>query len=77
MKRRGQIPRWRRPAAERLDQLLALPMLVLTGKGLQPLTLVRSLSCRTMAYVHCQPANVWGRPRFPLSLRVYLPIEHA
>lgn len=30
MKRRGQIPRWRRPTAERLDQLLALPMLVLT-----------------------------------------------
>jgi len=28
--RRGQIPRWRRPTAERLDQLLALPMLVLT-----------------------------------------------
>lgn len=30
MRRHGQIPRWRRPAAERLDQLLALPMLVLT-----------------------------------------------
>lgn len=30
MKRRGQIPRWRRPTAERLDQLLALPMLMLT-----------------------------------------------
>jgi voltage-gated potassium channel len=27
---RGKIPRWRRPTAERLDQLLALPMLVLT-----------------------------------------------
>ena len=30
MNRRGQISRWRRPTAERLDQLLALPMLVLT-----------------------------------------------
>lgn len=30
MNRRGQVPRWRRSAAERLDQLLALPMLVLT-----------------------------------------------
>ena len=30
MNRRGQVPKWRRPAAERLDQLLALPMLVLT-----------------------------------------------
>ena len=30
MNRRGQVSRWRRPAAERLDQLLALPMLVLT-----------------------------------------------
>ena len=30
MKRRGQDPGWRRQAAERLDQLLALPMLVLT-----------------------------------------------
>jgi voltage-gated potassium channel len=30
VKRRGQVPRWRRPTAERLDQLLALPMLVLT-----------------------------------------------
>jgi voltage-gated potassium channel len=28
--RRGQAPGWRRQAAERLDQLLALPMLVLT-----------------------------------------------
>jgi voltage-gated potassium channel len=28
--KRGQVPRWRRPTAERLDQLLALPMLVLT-----------------------------------------------
>jgi voltage-gated potassium channel len=26
----GEVPGWRRPAAERLDQLLALPMLVLT-----------------------------------------------
>ena len=30
MKRRGQDPGWRRQAAERLDQVLALPMLVLT-----------------------------------------------
>ncbi len=30
MNRRGQGPAWRRRAAERLDQLLALPMLVLT-----------------------------------------------
>lgn len=30
MKGRGQDPGWRRQAAERLDQLLALPMLVLT-----------------------------------------------
>lgn len=29
--KRGQVPSWRRPTAERLDQLLALPMLVLTG----------------------------------------------
>lgn len=30
MKKHGQVQRWRRPSAERLDQLLALPMLVLT-----------------------------------------------
>jgi len=30
VKRHGRVPGWRRPAAERLDQLLALPMLVLT-----------------------------------------------
>jgi voltage-gated potassium channel len=30
VKRRGQAPGWRRPMADRLDQLLALPMLVLT-----------------------------------------------
>jgi voltage-gated potassium channel len=30
VKGRGQDPGWRRPAAERLDQLLALPMLILT-----------------------------------------------
>jgi voltage-gated potassium channel len=28
--KRRQVARWRRPTAERLDQLLALPMLVLT-----------------------------------------------
>lgn len=30
MNGRGKVPGWRRPAAERLDQLLALPMLALT-----------------------------------------------
>jgi len=30
VKRRGQDPGWRQQAAERLDQVLALPMLVLT-----------------------------------------------
>ncbi len=30
MSRRGQVPKWRQQAAERLDRLLTLPMLVLT-----------------------------------------------
>jgi len=39
MKRHGQVPGWRRPAAERLDQLLALPMLALTVVFLADLVL--------------------------------------
>ena len=39
MKRHGQVPEWRRPAAERLDQLLALPMLALTVVFLADLVL--------------------------------------
>jgi voltage-gated potassium channel len=38
-RRHGPVPQWRRAAAERLDQLLALPMLVLTAGFLVVLVL--------------------------------------
>ena len=79
MKRRGQDPGWRQQAAERLDQVLALPILVLTVVFLAVLVLpvihpdvpAASRAGRHCRWSHDLQGGAW-LPRFLQAQLTYL-----